>query len=527
MMSVLSTLFINAQPWKVFAIAFLLGALGTLAFEPFSWFFMAFFSLSGLLWLLNNSQSTSWKHVFAIGWWFGLGHFTTGLYWIAFAMSIDLQQFGWLIPFALLGLPAVLSFFIAPVTLLTHMSRTKALTQLFYFSMLWAIFEWLRGHVLTGLPWNLIGYIWMDYDLMNQSLSLFGAYGLSLITVFIAGLPFLSLETTSLRNRIFYSSIALILLISLGTFGKWRLFYANDGVLPNICLRLVQPNIPQRLKWDHKHLNKNFEHLLFLTSSPAQKPITHILWPEAAVPCLLEYDHGKRHRVASVIPSEGALMTGGVRLIKRSRVNIQAWNSIFVITPDAQITDIYDKSHLVPFGEYVPMRSFFPSFVKKVTAGSTDFSSGTGPRTLKVKGLPPFSPLVCYEGIFPGEVKEKQGERPQWIYNATNDAWFGPTSGPYQHLAINRARAIEEGLPYIRVANTGISAVIDAYGRVKASLPLNTEGTIDTELPLPSSSLTLYSLYGDRIFFGLLVFFSLLFLGGFLSHRRCAKRTVK
>lgn len=512
---------INAQSWRAFTVAFFLGAVGTLAFEPFSWFFMAFFSIGGLLWLLNISQLDSKKHAFAIGWWFGLGHFTTGLYWIAFALGVELKQFWWLIPFAVLGLPAILSFFIAPVTFLTRTFQIKGLGQAIIFSILWAVFEWLRGHLFTGLPWNLIAYTWISYESVSQSLSIFGIYGLGLITVFIITLLYCALTSLSFKKGLTYTFIAVSFFLSLWGFGKWRLFHAEDIVASGIYLRLVQPNIPQKLKWDRTYADRNFEHILALTSSPAEKKITHILWPESAIPFFLEYDHERRKRLSNVIPPNGLLMTGGIHLNKYSSFHIQIWNSIFIITSEGKIKDIYDKSHLVPFGEYVPMRSFFPSFIKKVTAGSVDFSKGTGPKTVIVPGLPPFSPLVCYEGIFPGAVKAKQGERPQWIYNATNDGWYGRTSGPYQHLAINRARAIEEGLPYMRVANTGISAVIDAYGRIKASLPLDTTGIIDTQLPFPSPLPTLYSLYGDGVFLGLLgVFLVLLFCVLYIIRRK-------
>ncbi len=513
-------LWLNEGLWKVSSLSFFLGACCTLAFEPFSWFFMVFFSISGLLWLLDNYQGHSLKHASSIGWWYGLGYFTTSLYWIAFALGVDLKQFAWLIPFTVLGLPAILSLFIAPVILLTRIFNPYGIGKALLFSMLWAGFEWLRGHLFTGLPWNLIAYTWVPYESISQSLSLFGVYGLSLITVFIATLFYCALAAKEVRERTSYCLLASTLFISLWGFGKWRLANIEEAVVPGIHLRLVQPNIPQKLKWDREYAEKNYEKILTITRTPSKKEITHVLWPESAMPFLVEYDHEHRERLKSIIHPQGALLTGGIHLKKHSHFSMQVWNSIFVINSNADIIDIYDKSHLVPFGEYIPLRTLVPSFIKKVTAGSIDFSFGIGPRTLKVPGLPAFSPLVCYEGIFPGAVKDKHGERPQWIYNATNDAWYGPTSGPYQHLVINRARAIEEGLPYMRVANTGISAVIDAYGRIKKSLPLNTSGVIDTELPLPTSSPTLYFLYGDTIFFGLLGAYLLSFLYIFYRDRQ-------
>ncbi|OJX10920.1 MAG: apolipoprotein N-acyltransferase [Caedibacter sp. 37-49] len=513
-------LWLNKKLWRIFALAFFLGACCTLAFEPFSWFFMVFVSIGGLLWVLDNFQGHSLKKAFLIGWWYGLGYFTTSLYWIAFALGVDLKQFAWLIPFTVLGLPAILSLFIAPVTFLTRSFNCHGIGKALLFSMLWAGFEWLRGHLFTGLPWNLVAYTWVPYESISQSLSFLGVYGLSLITVFIATLLYCALAAKIVKERITYCLLASTLLISMYGFGKWRLANIEEAVVPGIYLRLVQPNIPQKLKWDREYAEKNYEKILTITKIPAKKEITHVLWPESAVPFLIEYDHEHRERLKTIIPPQGVLLTGGINIKRHSRFNVQVWNSIFVIKSNADIIDIYNKSHLVPFGEYIPMRSLFPSFVKKVTAGSVDFSFGSGPRTLKVPGLPAFSPLVCYEGIFPGAVKSKGGERPQWIYNATNDAWYGPTSGPYQHLVINRARAIEEGLPYMRVANTGISAVIDAYGRIKQSLPLNTSGVIDAELPLATALPTLYSLYGDTFFFVLLAAYLLSFLCIFYRDRQ-------
>jgi apolipoprotein N-acyltransferase len=273
-------------------------------------------------------------------------------------------------------------------------------------------------------------------------------------------------------------------------------------------LRVVQPNIAQTLKWVPAERARNFERLLELTASPAASgaaPVTHVIWPETAVPFFLERDAGARQAMASVTPSGGGIITGAPRVRTEADGGNRFWNSLHAVDGSGAVVASYNKSHLVPFGEYMPLRGILP--VGGIAAGATDFSSGPGPATLQVPGLPPFSPLICYEVIFPGAVKDS-GNRPDWLLNVTNDAWYGNSAGPHQHFAISRVRAVEEGLPLVRSANTGISGIVDGYGRVTAYLALGERGIVDAGLPraLP---ITPYGQVGDIILVVLLMSFSL------------------
>lgn len=272
-----------------------------------------------------------------------------------------------------------------------------------------------------------------------------------------------------------------------------------DKNVPNLILRIVQPSIPQKLKSSTQHAEENFQRIIDLTNIPSSEPSPDVyLWPESATSFLLANDTARRHLMMQQLNPPRQLLTGVTRIVRKE--NIKLWNSLIAINSQGNIIAHYDKSHLVPFGEYLPLRSLLSSFVQKVTPGSIDYSPGLGPRTLKVSGLPPFSPLICYEVIFPGRVKSSQNAmKPEWILNITNDAWYGNTSGPYQHLAIAQARAIEEGLPLIRVGNNGISAAIDPYGRLVKILALNQVGVLDVSLPKPRPHPTLYGQYGDKM----------------------------
>jgi apolipoprotein N-acyltransferase len=241
--------------------------------------------------------------------------------------------------------------------------------------------------------------------------------------------------------------------------------------------------------------------LVNLSTAASHRPIAAVIWPEAATPFLLERDTTVRREIAAVVPERGYLITGALRASPPPGPVVRIWNSIEALNADGDVVASYDKSHLVPFGEYLPFRDILP--FKKITAGAVDLSAGPGPRTIALRGLPPFAAAICYEVIFPGAIVDEQ-ERPDWILNLTNDAWYGRSSGPFQHLASARTRTVEEGLPMVRVANNGISAVIDATGRVRARINLDTIGYADVALPAPREP-TPYSRAGDWALVALLL----------------------
>jgi len=292
---------------------------------------------------------------------------------------------------------------------------------------------------------------------------------------------------------------ALLLILIPAAAGAIRL-HLLPGETTDTWLRLVQPSIPESLKWDPAAADANFHRLAELSSGPAEHKLAAVLWPEAAATFLLDRDAAHRDAIAAIAPRQGYVITGALRANPPPGGVSQIWNSIEAIDGGGAIRAHYDKAHLVPFGEYVPLREWLP--IKKITPGTIDLSAGPGPQTIALTGLAPFSPIVCYEAIFPGAVVDRH-LRPAWILNLTNDAWYGRSSGPYQHFAIARTRAVEEGLPLVRVANNGISGVIDAAGRVVARTSLDSVGFADVALPAPLPP-TLYATLGDWPFLAML-----------------------
>jgi apolipoprotein N-acyltransferase len=497
--------------WRRHATAALLGGLATFALPPAGAVPVLLLAFPGLLWLLDGA--TTRRSAFFTGWWFGFAHLVLGLYWISFALLTDIGRFWWMMPFAIAGLPAVLAVFIGLTTLALHVLcrrlKLSGLARILAFATLWTIFEYLRGHIFTGFPWNLIGYSWVAVLPVLQSVAVIGIYGLGLLTVAVASLPALLPDSSESAIRTRASlAVGLSLFGLIGLSGWVRLSQMDGSPVPGVMLRIVQPNIPQTLKWVPAERARNFERLLELTAEPARSiasPITHVVWPETAVPFFLERDAGARQAMASVTPPGGSILTGAPRVQVEASGENRFWNSLHAIDGSGAVVASYDKFHLVPFGEYMPFRGVLP--VGGIAAGATDFSSGDGPATLEVPGLPPFSPLICYEVIFPGAVKDS-GNRPEWLLNVTNDAWYGISAGPHQHFAISRVRAVEEGLPLVRAANTGISGVIDGYGRVTAYLGLGERGVLDVGLP-KALPLTPYGRVGDMILVVLLMSSSL------------------
>ncbi|HET8728190.1 MAG TPA: apolipoprotein N-acyltransferase, partial [Alphaproteobacteria bacterium] len=474
-----------------------LGAVAALAMPPAYAVPLLLVAFPGLLWLLDGARNA--RQAFGIGWCFGFGLFVVGLYWVAFALTVDLAAFFWLIPFAVAGLPALLAVFPAAAVAVLHATGLQGLSRLAAFAVLWAGAEYLRGHALTGFPWHLIGYGWVAWTPVLQSVAWIGIYGLSFLTVAVAALPAAFADPYQRRPAAVTLGLGLALFAAIGGLGGVRLAGATAETVPGVVLRLVQPNIDQRDKWDPELRQEIFRKHLELSASAGWQEVTHILWPETAVPYLVNREPTVREAIARVTPSDGLVITGAPRLVENGGPR-QIFNSLVAVDRGGAVVATYDKFHLVPFGEYVPFRRWLP--IDKVTPGQLDFSPGPGPRSLAVAGLPPFSPLICYEAIFPGAVTDP-ANRPAWLLNITNDAWYGETAGPHQHFAIARARAVEEGLPLVRVATTGISGVVDAHGRIVGRLDLGRQGILDSSLPVAIAP-TAYARYGDAFFFGLL-----------------------
>ncbi len=487
--------------WRRVLISLLLGAISALALPPFHIVPVLVPAFVGLLWILEGADGTPKpiRRGFWIGFWFGFGHFIVGLHWIAEPLLVDPARTGWLVPFALPGLAAGLAVFPALVcgAFLALPLRGAPVARVVALAALWMTAEFIRGIVFTGFPWNLMGYVWAGTPPMMQITAVVGVLGLSGLTVLAAGMPAILAADGHAAARRWGLALAITIILPLGLWagGQARLASAGDSALvPDVLLRIVQANIAQRDKWNPNLRAAHLERHLALSRTAAQNPPTHVIWPETAVPFLLANNVLARVRTATAVPPGGALITGSVRRAFHNETQ-QLRNALLVIDAAADVQRVYDKSHLVPFGEYVPLRGLLP--IDKIVPGQSDFVAGAGRRLLEIPGLPAVSPLICYEAIFSGRVTP-HGARPGVLLNLTNDAWFGTFAGPQQHFAIASTRAVEEGLPLVRAANTGISAVVDPYGRVIARLGIGEQGVLDSGLPVALSP-TPFARWGELI----------------------------
>jgi apolipoprotein N-acyltransferase len=486
--------------WRRHGVAALLGVLAAAALPPVDLVPLLVVSFSGLVWLAAGVAGR--REAFVLGWSFGVGFFLAGFYWIALALLVDIATYWWLLPPALVALPVFFGIFSGLALVAYDAIGARGIGRACALGVAWTATEWLRGHILTGFPWNLVGYAWSGgfpgAGTVLQTTAATGIYGLTLLTVIAAALP-ASLGDPLLGaarpwRRLVPVGAALLLIAVLAGAGAVRLAGASGAMVHDIRLRLVQPSIAQTLKWDPQEREANFQRLLTLSIGPGYEQVTEIIWPEAAATFYLNREPERRAAIATAVPRGGLLLTGALRTDPPPEPKRHAWNSLVALDDTGTIRGNYDKFHLVPFGEYMPLRSLIP--IPAIANDGVDFSAGPGPRTLDLPGLPPVGALICYEVIFPGAVSDP-AHRPAWLLNVTNDGWYGFTSGPFQHFAIARVRAIEEGLPLVRSANNGISGVIDAYGRVVRRLGLDDIGVVDSGLPVGLAAPPLYARMGD------------------------------
>ena len=479
--------------WRRFLLAFLSGAVSALAFPPVLFIPALLLGFALLVLLLDGADQSPHpiRKAFVAGWAFAFGQFLIGWHWIGYAFMVDPSSHLWQMPFAILILTAGLALYAGIACVLAVLFWQDGPARILVFAFFYAIAEWVRGHALTGFPWNLPAYGWGASLSVLQSLSLFSAYGLSLLTILLgASLA----EFCAPQARKALPLTMVLLFAGLWTFGAVRLTEPAPEVA-GVKVRLVQPNVPQDEKYVRRLVGRNWQRLVDLSRLPGR--VTHIIWPEAATPFLLDRSPVALETIARLTDGGESLITGSARA-ERTADKISFYNALYVFGPGGRKIAVYNKFHLVPFGEYVPFASLLAHLgITKLTAGEEGFSSGDGPHVYKLPGAPEMTPLICYEIIFPGAVTGDV--RPGWLVNVTDDSWFGPWAGPKQHLLIARARAIEEGLPVARAANTGISAMIDPYGRITNALPLDRMGIVDAALPraLPP---TPYARFGDTIF---------------------------
>lgn len=506
----LAQMVVLAWGWRRAAIAFVAGAVSTLALAPLNIWPVMFLTFPLLVWLLDGAAAARLGGVtaaFVSGWWFGFGYFITGLYWIGIAFLVDAKTFAWLMPFAVVVFPAGLAVLPGLGLALARLLWTRGASRVIALALSLTIAEWVRGHVLTGFPWNAFGYALTGPPALAQGAALIGLWGLTFLAVLVFASPaLLADDPAETPRRWLLPLIAVVALAGLAIYGAVRLAQTPTGFVPGVRLRIMQPNLPQDEKFSYAAKQQVMSRYLALSdraTGPDRtgiRDVTHLIWPESAFPFFLAREPDALAQIAALLPSGTLLITGGVRPAEPEpgRRGVRAYNSAYVVDHQGSLVAVYDKIHLVPFGEYLPFQRILESIgLMQLTKVAGGFVPGDRRRALTLPGAPSVLPLICYEIVFPDEAVPR-GERPGWLLNLTNDGWFGDSIGPYQHFQQARIRAIEHGLPLVRAANTGISAVVDPLGRVVAELPLGAEGVLDAFLPRAIDP-TPYVRFGNRI----------------------------
>jgi apolipoprotein N-acyltransferase len=488
--------------WRRLAAAAIAGALAALAMAPFYLTPLLPLAYCALLVIVDAARirPRGRRASFAAGWAFGFGFHVVGLYWLAFSFFVQAKEFAWMAPFAVLGMPAFLGLFSGAAMLAYAALAPRGARRIFVFAAVFSLAEYGRGHILTGLPWNLPGQALAGAAAGVQSAALWGVYGLSLAVIVIALAP-AALSAQGAKGWRRGSLLMLAAVAALYAAGFVRLMSNPASDVAGVAVRVVQPNIPQREKIDNSYWWRNLDrHITLSAATPPEAERLFILWPENAAPILDEVDEAIA-LIGEKLPQNAVLVAGAVRRETAADGAERYFNSIDVLQrgPDGmKVAAFYDKHHLVPFGEYLPMQGLLRAIGLAQLAPYDDgFAKGSGPATLSV-APPAFAPLICYEAVFPGRIYPK-AERPAWIAGVTNDSWFGDSSGPRQHLDQARLRAIETGLPFARAANSGVSAIIDASGRYRARIALYEQGVADAPLPVALPA-TLYVRFGDAPF---------------------------
>lgn len=454
--------------WRIVVLALLAGAgIGT-GQAPLSLPLIALGFLVLAMHLFLGASTP--RRAALLGWLVGTGFFASTLFWITEPFLVDAPRHGWMAPFALILMAGGLALFWAAAFYLARRIASARVWQLLALVAAWTLAEYLRAHLFTGFPWNMLAYSWMDTPVMQVS-ALIGPHGLTLLTLALAALPL------AYRRRGAGALAALVLLAAFWAGGAYRLGLPEPSPA-GITLRLIQPNAPQHQKWDPDFAHVFFRRQLEMTAAEATPRPDLVIWPEAAVPWWLDHEPELQARISAA--AAGATAIIGARRFDAGRI----YNSLAVLGPDGQSGAVYDKAHLVPFGEYIPFGGLLSHIGLHGLAAEEGggFSAGPGPQLIDLGPAGKALPLICYEAIFP-DLSAFATPRPDWLLQITNDAWFGTLAGPQQHLVQARARAIEQGLPLVRVANTGISAVIDAKGRLTDALALGEAGFLDAVLP--------------------------------------------
>jgi apolipoprotein N-acyltransferase len=477
--------------WRRLVAAFVAGAVLMLTQAPYDFFAAGFVSFPVLVWLLDGATGEAssnplkrLKPVFAVGWWFGLGYFLVGLWWIGGALLVEADSFAWALPFAVLGIPLLMAFFYGFAAVVARALWSNDIGRIAALAFGFGLAEWLRSFLFTGFPWNPVGLAAMPTPLLMQSVTLTGVTGMNALAVFTFAMPALLAAKRNLRLGLVF---AVALIAVHAGYGYFRLNAPPDPSATSLAVRIVQPSIDLSEKWDDSVRDRVFQTTMELSRRPpeAGKPSPQlILWPETAVPFFFTERPDALAAIGEMLQPGQVLVAGAVREEASGRTPLY-YNSVIAIDDSGEIVDAVDKVHLVPFGEYIPFAGVAARFgVEQLVAGPMNFIAGSQRHPLELPGGIKASPFICYEIIFP-ELVAVDARSTRFIVNVTNDAWFGDTPGPYQHFRQAQLRAVENALPLLRAANNGISGVVDARGRVVDALALNVRDALDVDIELP------------------------------------------
>ena len=500
--------------WTRRLIALIAGAFGAMALAPLNFGPALIVTMVTAVWLVDGASRRSIKQArldwralrsaFGSGWWLGFGYFVAGFWWLGAAFIID-PEFTYLLPAGVLGFPALLAVFPAFGFVAARLLWVPGARRILALALGLGLSEWARGHLFTGFPWNAFGMGLGGNLVTAQAASLVGLDGLTFLTVALCAAPATLLDRHTGRRRFAPALMAVVVAAAIVGYGALRLNAAKPSFVPDALVRIMQPGIRPDINFSPENRHEIVSHYIDLSKEDDTAKgikladVTMLVWPESAFPFILTQDPEELERIGASLPANTTLVTGAAREDDRPATSAEPphrefYNAIDVIAPGGIIIDSYDKVHLVPFGEYLPFHALLSRLgLRNFVPVPGGFEPGHIRRSLSVPRMPPAAPLICYEAIFPGEalfpgqvtVRGSTISRPRYLLNITNDGWFGVTSGPSQHFAQARLRSIEEGLPMVRGAATGISAMLDPYGRVLASIPLGAEGILDSRLPEP------------------------------------------
>jgi len=513
---------LNNKLFVLFVAPFLLGAITILSFEPYNLVFVNFITFSTLLFLilLINKRTKSKfrkkisnRYFFYFGCAFGFGFFLFGNYWIAISLTHD-EMFKSLIPFAVILIPLFLSLFFGIAILLAGIYAEKSISFIFIFSLIFSIFEFLRGNILTGFPWNLISYSWSWSIESIQILSLIGSYSLSLVSITLFCTPFLFLQKKIIKKNVFFLLIFLTIFVANYSYGTFKINSNNFNFDKNISIKIISPNFTLK---DYQNQTEEFQlKRLIKISNPEKGKKTLFIWPEGIFYNSYLEDIKKYQYLFEEKFSENHLIILGINNFTQvdDKNNQEYFNSLVLLNHKLEILSLYNKINLVPFGEFLPLEKTLSKYgLKKITPGYNSFSSGDFRKLINLGNS--FNeklilPLICYEIIYSGEIK-KNNQFPDLVVNISEDAWFGKSIGPNQHFSKAIYRSVEEGVFIARSANKGISAFIDPHGKVLKSLNTGESGNVELNFPYYNKP-TFFSNYGNKIFFLIIMLYIFLTL---------------